>query len=84
VRDTERNRTSWWSLFGFALVVAIVASALLWAPGIDHGLATSKGVHTAAFSRHEWFDLGVTVAFAAIAAGVLVRLILRRGSRAAA
>jgi hypothetical protein len=76
-----RNRGAWWCVLGFATAVALVSCGLFWAPGVDHGLATAKGMPTSQLSRHEWFDLAVAVAAAALAVVAVVRLTLTRPSR---
>jgi hypothetical protein len=65
-----------WSIVAFALVVAVVAFALLGAPGVDHGLATKAIPHTL-LSRRDWMDMGIGAVFTLLAAGVAAVIVTR-------
>lgn len=68
-----------WCIVPFALVVAVVAFALVGAPGIDHGLSTTKVPAHTVLTRREWVDVGVGTLFTLLAVVTALRLI---GARA--
>lgn len=71
-----------WCVVPFALVIAVVAFALVGAPGIDHGVATAKVPVHAALTRREWVDVAVGILFVVVAVGTALGLLARRSSAA--
>ena len=80
---SARTVRALWAVVPFALVVALVAFALVGAPGIDHGLSTTKVQKHAVLTRREWVDLAVGALFVLIAVAVAARLLLSRRASAA-
>jgi hypothetical protein len=74
---STRTVNALWCVVPFALVVAVVAFALVGAPGIDHGLATTKVPTHPELTRREWVDVAI------VAAAVASRLLVVRRAAAA-
>jgi hypothetical protein len=72
-----------WAVVPFALVVAIVAFALVGAPGIDRGLATTKVATHAVLTRREWVDIAIGSLFVIVALATALRLLATRRAGAA-
>ncbi|UAJ79876.1 hypothetical protein IT072_02005 [Leifsonia sp. ZF2019] len=75
---SARTVRALWAVVPFALVVAVVAFALVGAPGIDHGLATTKVPTHSVLTRRDWVDIAVGSLFVIVAVGIAGRLLLRR------
>ena len=69
-----------WCVVAFALVIAVVAFALVGAPGIDHGVATAKVPVHPSLTRREWVDVAVGALFALLALATALALLARRRS----
>jgi hypothetical protein len=70
-----RTARALWCIVPFALVVAVVAFALVGAPGIDHGLSTTKVPSHTVLTRREWVDIGIGLLFTLIALVTAARLL---------
>ncbi|WP_349864931.1 hypothetical protein [Leifsonia sp. WHRI 6310E] len=75
---TVRTARALWCIVPFALVVAGVAFALVGAPGIDHGLSTTKVPSHTVLTRREWVDIAIGSLFTLIAVFTAMRLLRRR------
>ncbi|MFF2050491.1 hypothetical protein ACFVU2_02720 [Leifsonia sp. NPDC058194] len=74
---SARTVRALWCVVPFALVVAVVAFALVGAPGIDHGLSTTKVPSHTVLTRREWVDIGIGALFTIIAVVIAMRLLRR-------
>jgi hypothetical protein len=79
---SARTVRALWAVVPFALVVAVVAFALVGAPGIDHGLATAKVPTHAVLTRREWVDIAVGSLFVLVAVALAARLMVGRRASA--
>ncbi|WP_025156409.1 hypothetical protein [Leifsonia aquatica] len=77
-----RTARALWCIVPFALVVAVVAFALVGAPGIDHGIATAKVPSHVVLTRREWVDVAIGCLFTVIAIVTAFRLLSVRRARA--